>query len=345
MIRYEFWALRNGAPYKQLRVPSDCTPKISCTGDAEIKTTISLQAEIDSDIEWLTDMLTVYRVDGAERQGLGRYYITTAPVSVDSGGHRLQDLTGYDQTYLLRNLSVLETNLTIQAGRRYTEAVQEQLLAAGIAVNNVTPSRLTLPTDHTWETGTTRYEIISTLLQEINYRQLYFDGEGAAVSEPWKPVEINANTHRYGAGETTLLYVPMGVESDTFDAANVFVDIVSSADLPTELRATAENNDPVSPLSIDRRGRRIVSVETVEGIASQEELQAHVNKRMLLSMMQAEAYTFTSSADTEKPHGVNNALLLQRDGIGLMEEQDWTLECKPGGQMTHTAKRVYYAFS
>lgn len=28
--------------------------------------------------------------------------------------------------------------------------------------------------------------------------------------------------------------------------------------------------------------------------------------------------------------------------IGLLEEQEWALDCVPGGQMTHTAKKVYY---
>ena len=345
MIRYEFWALRGGAPFKKLRVPTTCTPKISYTGSAEIKGTVSLQAEPESDVTWLTDMLAVYRITNNVRQALGQYHITTDPLSTDEYGHQLQELTGYDQTYALRNLSVLEATLTIPAGKLYTDAIREQLLAAGISITSITASDLTLSTTHAFETGTTRYEVISTLLQEINYRDIYFNSDGVAVCEPWKPVTLTGKTHRYGKHETNLLYIPMTVDTDTFDAANVFVDIVSSADLPSELRATAENNDPKSPLSILRRGRRIVNVETVEGIASELALQTHVNRRMLLSMMASDSYTFTSCGDTEQPHGLNDGILMLRDGIGLMEEQDWTLECVPGGQMSHTAKKVYYAFS
>ena len=32
---------------------------------------------------------------------------------------------------------------------------------------------------------------------------------------------------------------------------------------------------------------------------------------------------------------------INEDG-GVLEEQDWTLACVPGGKMTHTARRVYY---
>ena len=92
-----------------------------------------------------------------------------------------------------------------------------------------------------------------------------------------------------------------------------------------------------------RRGRRIVSVETVEGIASQEALETHAKNRMLLSMMGAANYSFTSCGDAEQPHRLNDSILMMRDGIGLLEEQEWTLDCVPGGQMTHTAKKVFYS--
>lgn len=343
MIRYEFIAMRSGAPYKVLSVPADCTPQIRFTGSAEIKSTISLTVEPDADVSWLTDMLSVVRVDNAQRTPLGLYNITTAPVSIDDNGHVTQELTGYDQGYALRNLSVLERNLTIRAGTLYTTAIREQLLAAGINVVNIIATDEVLMTDHAWETGTTRYAVVSQLLAEINYRDIYFDGNGVAVAEPWEPAAISNKTHRYGKDETTLLRIPMSVQSDTFDAANVFVDIVSSADLDQELRAVAENVNPTSPLSIMRRGRRIVSVETVEGIASQEALATHVKNRMLLSMMGAATYVFTSCGDVERAHGLNDSILMMRDGIGLLEEQDWSLECVPGGQMSHTAKKVYYS--
>ena len=34
MTRYEFWAVRGGAPYVQLRVPADSTPMIRFVGAA-----------------------------------------------------------------------------------------------------------------------------------------------------------------------------------------------------------------------------------------------------------------------------------------------------------------------
>lgn len=342
MTRYEFWAVRGGAPYVQLRVPADSTPMIRFVGAAEIKSTVSLQAEPDARIAWITDLLSVVRVRGAERTPLGLFYVTTSPVEIDDEGRRLWTLTGYDRGYAVRNLSVLEHSLTIRAGTGYAAAIREQLLAAGIKTCTITDTAEVLPTDHAWETGTTRYRVIEDLLAEINYRSLYFDGNGIAVAEPWQPAGLNSRTHHYGSDGTPPLYMDMTWETDTFDAANVFVDIVSSADLPAELRATAENDEPTSPLSIARRGCRVVSVQTVTGIASQDALQTHVNNRMLLSMMGTITYSFSTCADTESDHRLNDSILLLREDGGMLEEQDWTLACVPGGKMTHTARRVYY---
>ena len=105
MTRYEFVVMRSGAPYKVLKVPADTTPQIRFTGNAEVKSTITLTIEPDADVNWLTDMLSVVRVDNAERVPLGLFNITTCPRSLDENGSETQELTGYDHGYALRNLS------------------------------------------------------------------------------------------------------------------------------------------------------------------------------------------------------------------------------------------------
>ena len=98
-------------------------------------------------------------------------------MEIDDEGLRLWTLTGYDRGYAVRNLSVLEHSLTIRAGTGYAAAIREQLLAAGIKTCTIADTAEVLPTDHAWETGTTRYRVIEDLLAEINYRSLYFDGK------------------------------------------------------------------------------------------------------------------------------------------------------------------------
>ena len=342
MAAYEFWAQRDGADYLKLSVPSDSTPTIDWTADAQIKASAALQCVYDARISWLTDDLAIYRVAGGVRECLGVFCVTTSPISTDESGVQIQSLTGYDQTYVLVELSRLEYTHTVRAGTGYMDAIREQLIAAGIHQMMLTDCPDTVATDMAWEPGTSRYDIISQLLSDINYRDLWFNGSGCAICEPWAPAAITPATHTYDASAASGMLVEMEQDCDTFSAANVFVSIVSSADIAGEMRAESVNDDISSPLSVQRRGLRIPVVETLDSIASQDALQARANMNKLHSMMSTELYTFYTSADTERAHGLNDAILLQRDGVGLLEEQDWSLECAPGGTMTHTGRRVYY---
>lgn len=342
MTRYEFWSIRDGAPYRRLRVPEDSVPSITWTAQAEIKRSITLECAEDSEVDWLTDLLAVYRITSEGRVGLGLFVVTTCPVSINEAGIRTVSLTGYDQGYILRDLSKLEYTITIRAGTKYTDAIREQLIAAGIKQLRITESPAVLPTDHAFELGTSRMEIVQVLLSEINYRSLWFDGDGTAICEPWVPAAVGPKAHIYEAGTASILCVPMEQSFDTFGAANVFIDVVSSADFANDLIAISENTDINSPLSVQRRKLRVPDVMTIDGISSREALQTHADNRKIKSMMSAASYAWYTGASQESEHGLNDSVVLQRDDIGLLEEQDWSIECVPGGRMKHTGKRVFY---
>ena len=60
-------------------------------------------------------------------------------------------------------------------------------------------------------------------------------------------------------------------QNDLYNIPNVIIRYVDSPDQET-LRAEYINDDNSSPLSIGRRGRRIVDVEAVDDIADQDTL-------------------------------------------------------------------------
>lgn len=85
-----------------------------------------------------------------------------------------------------------------------------------------------------------------------------------------------------------------------------------------------------------------MDIEYIDGIASLDALQTRANNRKLLSMMSSKVYSFSTDAIGEAEHGLNDSVILQRGDAGLLEEQDWTIQCDPAGMMTHTAKEVFY---
>jgi uncharacterized protein YfiM (DUF2279 family) len=347
MTRYEFQIIRNGVPLPghDLQVLNNCSPSIAWTGSAEIKRTLSgVNFKPDPAINWMTDELQVWQnAAGGIKVPRGRFLVPTHPRSVDSDGTTTQSLTGYDYGYRVRNLSKLEISETLPAGTVVTEAVQAQLIAAGIARMILTSSSETLLTDHVYEAGTTRYKIVQELLGEINYRDLWFDGIGNAVIEPWAPVTVDTAQHHYRSGQASVMGTEMTEEEDTFDAANVFIEIVSSADLAADMRAESINDNPQSALSIIRRGVRIADVENLDSITSQAALQVRADNRKIKSMMSARTYEFyTGLMDDLTPRGLNDGILLDRENIGLLEEQDWTMTLVAGGMIKHTAKKVFF---
>lgn len=352
MSRYEFDVVRDGAKVRKLDIAVGTTPTISFTASAEIKRTLSLVCPVYEEVNWLKDEVQARMItDTSQEIPLGRFSITTYPIEIDSTGIKTMHITGYDYGYKVRNLAKLENAITIAAGVNVTEEIQRQLIASGVERCLIERSNETLTTAHCYDLGTTRYQIINELLEEINYRDLWFDGKGNAVVQPWSPVDASKVKHKYRQGQNSIIVPDMTIEDDVFNAANVFIEIAGGADLYTTdasgnqvaLRAEAINNSPNSALSVMRRGIRVPSIETLDTITSLDALQTRANNRMLQSMMGSRVYTWSSGAHLEEnEHGLNDGVFLERDGIGLLEEQDWSISCTAGGLMRHTGRRVFY---
>ena len=131
-------------------------------------------------------------------------------------------------------------------------------------------------------------------------------------------------------------------EEDLFDAANVFVVTCSNPDLDAPMTATAVNDNPASRKSTFRRGMRIVTAQSVNNIASQDELQAYADRLRNESLMSTRTITFYTLA--EGGHGVGDVIALTHDEIGgVYLETGWRMTLAAGELMTHSAKRTVIA--
>ena len=174
----------------------------------------------------------------------------------------------------------------------------------------------------------------------------YYDADGVCRLEPYQEPSAAIIDWRYG---TTDLFLPekhpgqdWSDETDIFDAPNVFVVTCNNPDMDAAMVATAVNDNPASKKSTFKRGMRITSVERVDNIASQEDLQAYANKRRNESLLATRTITFYTLA--EPGHGVGDILALTHDEIGgIYLETGWSVTMQPGSLMTHSAKRTVIA--
>ena len=348
-IRYEI--LRGGAFFGYLAAPADGAPTLRMDAEAEIKTALSgtfgtWVTDADGkrvEPDWLSDEIRpVLVIDGAETP-LGTF--AAAQVTpTDANGVESLAIEAFDRCWKVRD-NKLENRLYIAAGTNYITAIEQQLVASSIPVVLATPTSATLTEDREWDIGTSRLTIVNELLGEINYSQLYFTPEGFAVLRPATVPSAADLSHRIsddpddlaaGADRIDALLPRLTRTTDVYNAPNVFVAWCANPDKSGNMVARAENLNPQSPLSVPRRGRRIVQVTRVDNIASQEELKAYVDRQRNDSLI---------GGETLPGYNVRDVVGLKyKDLSALCILQGYTMELRVGGSMQMTLQRVVYNF-
>ena len=274
-----------------------------------------------------------------DEYSLGMFVLST-PTRATTDGAASWTVEAYDHTVILQEDS-LDAPLYIAAGTAYLDAIQSVLVGAG-AANVIVADYIgtALAADREWEIGTKKLEIINALLTEINYDKLWCDVDGnfvlSAYTEP-SPAEIDWT---YEEGELSIIERDTSSILDLYKVPNVFLGICSNPDLNVDYHSTYINDNPLSPLSTVRRGRRIVSeVHQLESVTTQADLDAAVVRIAFEANQVEEVLTF---------HTANNPLHSRKDTLaiwhsdanGIYVDGEWELPLEAGGQMNHTTRKL-----
>lgn len=328
--RERFDVLRGGTKLCEIEAQDGVTIRMQ-TG-AKIKTALSGTFRVGKDVNLLSDLIRPMIWQDGAWQPLGEFVAANVTGNYIDDEETVQiDARDCGETV---QRQTAENGFILPAGTLYTNAVPSLLNQCGIEKVRVRPSSATLSTDRAdWETGTSYLDIINQLLSEINYADLWFDAQGYARVEP--PGNSTSVQHSYLADETSILDAAYTIESNAYSSYNVFTAVVSSPDLDAPLYATAENDDPLSPLSTIRRGRIPMPVIKLDSMASQEELQAYVDGLRNRSVISTQTVVFETAV---VPHGVGEFIFLDHHHAkGVWKETEWTIRMGPGGTMTHRA--------
>lgn len=344
-LSYRIDVLRNGAPYTTLQWSADAPPQVYVQRDATLHASLKGEFVPNAAVNFLSDELQpVMILNGAETP-LGVFRATTVKTSASAEGRRVE-VEAYDRCWRVYS-NKTESILHLSAGASYITEIRKLLTACGIALVIATPSDAVLQTDREdWNAGTSYLTICNALLKEINYESVWFDASGVCRLEPYQEPSAEQIDWRYGVSEAILPVChpspDWSDEEDLFNAPNVFVVTCSNPDMAAPMTATAVNDNPASRKSTFQRGMRIVSMQNVNNIASQEELQAYANRLRNESLLSTRTITFYTLA--ESGHGVGDVLSLTHDEIGgLYLETGWQLTLAAGELMAHSAKRTVIA--
>lgn len=314
-------------------------PSVKCDSDAEVK--LSLSGEFVLNIQppnWLKARIKPYLIIGGKESSLGEYLISQADDCTDKKGVKFWQIKGMDLGRIPQR-SRTEKRVLFQAGQRYTDIVQSILLELGISRIIAIQSDATLKNDRAdWEIGTSRLEVINSLLKEINYQSLWFDTEGNARIQPHRQVDGTVIDHRYESGELSQIKPQVDISSDIYKAYNVFTAMVSSPEYEEPMIAVSVNDIPTSRISTVNIGRVQAPIEKLDDIANQEELQKYVDNLRFQSMCSTETISFRTALNQ---HQVRDIVSIHHpQASGIYQETQWKMTLSFDGEMTHTAQRV-----
>lgn len=353
-LDFRFIVIRGGADYGQLWPAGNSQPTIRMNEADAIKTSLSgefLPTVFDFDMEpiagasvnWLSDQIRPEMIIDGQVHRCGVFLPATVTERRSEDGVDLLSyvVQAYDRCWQVRD-NKTESIKYFAAGMNYLAAVEQLLASAGIALISSTDTSATLTeAREDWDIGTSYLDIINQLLSEINYNPLWFNEDGLAVLEPATVVTPNSIDHTLDTADPDNLILPgYSRTSDIYSAPNVFFCVCSNADKSGPMTAKSENTNPQSPISINRRGRRIMKVVKVDNIASQEELQAYADRLRNESMITAESISVQTGL--LPGFGVRDVTALQfgDDLFTLCIERSWTMQLGPSGSMTHELEKV-----
>lgn len=116
------------------------------------------------------------------------------------------------------------------SGTKYLDAVQSLLVSAGIVQVMATESEAVMATDHEFEIGTSKLEIINQLLMEINYNTFVIDADGIGILSPYEEPSGARVSLEYLQDQLSVICPQADTELDLYNVPNVFVAVVSNPD-------------------------------------------------------------------------------------------------------------------
>jgi hypothetical protein len=295
-------------------------------------------------IDWLNDRIQPFVMfqmpDGGWIEFPLGIFLLSSPTKKDSNGFTVRQVEAYDGLIILDQDKFTERTY-FSAGTLYEDAVREILQSSGInKINIQIPNGATLPNDKEWATGVSKLQAVNDLLGAVNNTPLWVDASGYFRSQPYERPDERAVGYTYSDQELSIIVEGIEEELDLFDVANSWVVTVSNPEAEP-LTARKDNTNPDSPTSIPSRNRRIVDFRQVDDIASQEALDAYVER---IASEASQIYGRIKFSTPIMPHHEYYDIIQLEysplDISGKFAEASWTIKLEAGAKMTHEVRKV-----
>lgn len=185
---------------------------------------------------------------------------------------------------LLPKMSIIDEDavterFSLAAGTPIIATVVSLIQSTGETRIAVTESAATLTNSKVWDAAESKLTIINELLEAAGYWTLWCDGSGQFRVEPYVTPADRPVSYEFEAGDVSIHAPTWDREQDLSSVPNRYTVVGTGSDTTPALQASATNEDPESPYSVQARGRVIARSETgAEG--TQAVLQALAERRL-----------------------------------------------------------------
>lgn len=315
------------------------TGSIKYIADADIKATANFSMKDDNSIDFFKDRIQPWQYIKVNGEWIGwslGIYLLNSPTKNYNHGGTYREIEAYDKVQTLSD-SKLSSRLLLKAGWNYTDEIAKVILSAGEKKINIVHSNLNLTIDKEFEIGTSKLEIINTLLAELNYHPIRANESGYFVSTPYISPSEKDIEYTFENGKADIVFDDMNDEIDYFNIANEFVVYSSNPDAPS-LRSVYINDNPLSDTSTISRGRKITDVFQIDNIADQTTLNEYTKKRALEESNIDNIIRFNSIS--LPIFTFKDMLKIEHNDIGKSELLEWNYNLEAGARMQLKARKV-----
>lgn len=321
---------------------ADCSVKHSMI--EEIRRSAFFRVRDNDDVDWQKDRIKPWvklrMPDGGWVSWPQGVFLLTSPSrKITNGGVVWRDVSGLDQSIVLRDYSTTD-RYTVLKQTNYVTAIRSLLVGAGIPRMNLEPTTLTLTVDREWDPGTSRLQIVNDLLAAIAYTPIAFDSDGVAVARAYVLPEQRPATYRYADDEQSVSLTEVEQTFDLEGVPNQWTLVVSEPERPP-LRSQYTNDNPLSPTSVTSRGRVIAVFDDSVDAVDQATLDTLAKKRAYEDSQGHLEIEF--STGLMPFHDNEDVLFLHFSRLGgatKYVEVMWSMSFTPGLPMEHRAERV-----
>lgn len=323
---------------------NDIDGSYSFDSEAEVKGTgrFTLNERDYKDINFLSERIKPYFClkGGNEwvRWGQG-IYLLNSPDRDEYQGGIYRNIEAYDKSVILLEDKV-DNRYYIPAGTVYTDAVKELVLSSGITKISIQDSDLTLPVDKEYEIGTSKLEIINSLLMSINYNSVWFDSNGFCIVRKYIIPKDRMYEYEYETNSKSIITYGSKETVDAFGIPNKFVRYVETPEAGYMI-STFINDKASSPLSTVSIGRTITDIEAVTDIPDQATLDEYVKR---VANEKSQVLGGLQFSTLPMPHHTCQDCLYVKisdmDVSAKFIETAWSIDTSMAGLMSHKCKRV-----